>query len=285
MATGIAEVCARGGFRTTLLARSEEKAADAAERIGFALQRSAAAGADDTGPQDDPPRWTATSDRSVLSGADIVVEAVVEDLEVKRRLFAELGRVCAPNTVLATSSSSLSVGACTETAGRPAHVLGLHFFNPASLMPLVELVPGERTSAHTMARARALVERLGKETVECGDRTGFIVNALLFPYLNQALDLLDAGTTTPAALDLTVKSVAGQPLGPARLLDTIGADVALEVQRRLHQDPRRRAQAPVPLLEQLVATDHLGRKTSGKGVRAYLTARAAEAAAASAVAV
>ncbi|MBO0517688.1 3-hydroxyacyl-CoA dehydrogenase family protein, partial [Streptomyces beijiangensis] len=142
MATGIAEACVRGGFRTTLLARSQEKAAAAAERIEFGLQRTAA-GSDsdsdfdfdsDSGANnslDAPDRWTATSDRSVLAAADIVMEAVVEDLEVKRQLFAELGRVCAPNTLLATSTSSLPVGACTETAGRPAQILGLHFFNPA----------------------------------------------------------------------------------------------------------------------------------------------------------
>ncbi|WP_406338334.1 3-hydroxyacyl-CoA dehydrogenase family protein [Streptomyces sp. NBC_00649] len=274
MATGIAEACARGGFRTTLLARSEEKAAAAAERIDFALQRNSAS-ADGSSDETGPASWSATSDRSVLASADIVVEAVVEDLEVKRRLFAELGKVCPPNTLLATSTSSLPVGACTETAGRPAHVLGLHFFNPAPLMPLVELVPGERTSAHTLARARAVAERLGKQTVECGDRAGFIVNALLFPYLNEALGLLDAGEATTATLDLALKSVGGQPLGPVRLLDTVGADVALEVQRRLHAEPSLWTPAPAALLEQLVTARHLGRKTAGKGVRAYLTARAA----------
>ena len=276
MATGIAESFVRGGFRTTLLARTEEKAAAAAERVDFALQRNSPS-PDATSDEQAPARWTATSDRSVLATADIVVEAVLEDLEVKRRLFAELGKVCAPNTLLATSTSSLPVSACTEPAGRPAHVLGLHFFNPAPLMPLVELVPGERTSAHTLARARAVAERLGKRTVECGDRAGFIVNALLFPYLNQALGILDADETTTATLDLALKSVGGQPLGPVRLLDTVGADVALEVQRRLHADPALWTPAPAPLLEQLVAAGHLGRKTAGKGVRAFLTARAAAA--------
>ncbi|WP_189491358.1 3-hydroxyacyl-CoA dehydrogenase family protein [Streptomyces antnestii] len=274
MATGIAESFVRGGFRTTLLARTDEKAAAAAERVDFALQRNSPS-TDATSDENAPARWVATSDRSVLATADIVVEAVVEDLDVKRRLFAELGEVCAPNTLLATSTSSLPVNACTEPAGRPAHVLGLHFFNPAPLMPLVELVPCERTSAHTLARARAVAERLGKRTVECGDRAGFIVNALLFPYLNEALGILDAGDTTTATLDLALKSVGGQPLGPVRLLDTVGADVALEVQRRLHADPALWTPAPAPLLEELVAAGHLGRKTAGKGVRAYLTARAA----------
>ncbi|MET7679202.1 3-hydroxyacyl-CoA dehydrogenase family protein [Streptomyces sp. NPDC005423] len=269
MATGIAEAFVRGGFDTTLLARTEEKARLAAERVVFALERTA---------PDEAEReagFTATADRSVLGTVDIVVEAVVEELEVKRRLFAELGEVCAPRTLLATSTSSLPVAACTEPAGRPADVLGLHFFNPAAVMRLVELVPGEGTSEHNLARARALAERLGKRAVQCGDRAGFIVNALLFPYLNQALGLLDTDGTTTAALDATARSVGGQPLGPVRLLDTVGADVALEVQRRLHADPRCRAPRPAPLLEGLVAAGHLGRKTPGKGTRSYLTARAA----------
>ena len=272
MATGIAESFVRGGFDTVLLARTEEKAQEAAERVEFALQRTAATGADEEGAGAERG-FTATADRSVLGAVDIVVEAVVEDLEVKRRLFAELGAVCAPRTLLATSTSSLPVGACTEPAGRPADVLGLHFFNPAPAMPLVELVPAEGTSRHNLARARGVAERLGKETVQCGDRAGFIVNALLFPYLNQALELLDADETTTAALDSTARAVGGQPIGPVRLLDTVGADVALEVQRRLQADPRCRAPRTASLLEQLVAKGYLGRKTPGKGPRTYLASR------------
>ncbi|MGW1556342.1 3-hydroxyacyl-CoA dehydrogenase family protein [Streptomyces sp. NPDC002144] len=268
MATGIAESFVRGGFDTTLLARTEEKARAAAERVEFALRRT---GADE---EAGGGGFRATADRSVLGAVDVVVEAVVEDLEVKRRLFAELGAVCAPRTLLATSTSSLPVADCTEPAGRPADVLGLHFFNPAPVMRLLELVPAAGTSEHSLARARAVAERLGKRTVRCGDRAGFIVNALLFPYLNQALHLLDADETTTAALDATARSVGGQPLGPVRLLDTVGADVALEVQRRLQADPRCRAPESAPLLRQLVATGHLGRKTPGKGTRAYLTSRA-----------
>ncbi|MFI1504909.1 3-hydroxyacyl-CoA dehydrogenase family protein [Streptomyces sp. NPDC020597] len=269
MATGMAESFVRGGFDTTLLARTEEKARAAAERVQFALQRTA--------PDEEAggSGLTATADRSVLTEVDLVVEAVAEDLEVKRALFAELGEVCAPRTLLATSTSSLSVADCTEPAGRPADVLGLHFFNPAPVMRLVELVPAKGTSAHNLARARAVAEQLGKQAVQCGDRAGFIVNALLFPYLNQALELLDAQAATTAVLDAAARSVGGQPLGPVRLLDTVGADVALEVQRRLHADPRCRSPRSAPLLEQLVAARHLGRKTPGKGARTYLASRPA----------
>ncbi|MFK0112406.1 3-hydroxyacyl-CoA dehydrogenase family protein [Streptomyces sp. NPDC091217] len=269
MATGIAEAFVHGGFETVLLARTEDKARAAAERVEFALQRK--------GAHDEPrrTRFTATADRSVLGAVDIVVEAVVEDLEVKRRLFAELGEVCAPRTLLATSTSSLPVAACTEPAGRPGDVLGLHFFNPAPVMRLVELVPAHGSSEHTLARARAVAEQLGKQTVQCGDRAGFIVNALLFPYLNQALELLDAEGTTTVALDASARAVGGQPLGPVRLLETVGTDVALEVQRRLCAAPGGRAPEPAALLEQLVAAGHLGRKTPGRNTRTYLTARTA----------
>lgn len=267
MALGIAECFVRGGFDTTVLARTQEKARAAEERVRFALL--GADGDEEPGPL----ALTATADRSVLATTDIVVEAVVEDLEVKRRLFAELGEVCAPHTLLATSTSSLPVTACTEPAGRPADVLGMHFFNPAPAMRLMELVPAAGTCEHTLARARAVAERLGKQAVRCADRTGFIVNALLFPYLNQALGLLDGGGTTAAALDATVRAVGAQPLGPVRLLDTVGVDVALEVQRRLRADPRCRASEPAALLEELAASGHLGRKTPGRSARAYLTGR------------
>ncbi|RAG80470.1 3-hydroxyacyl-CoA dehydrogenase family protein [Streptacidiphilus pinicola] len=270
MATGIAESFLRAGFRTALLARTRDKARVAAETVVFGLER---AGVAEDELRQVLERWTATADRAVLGAADLVVEAVVEEPDVKRRLFAELGRVCAPTAVLATSTSSLSVRHCTETADRPAQVLGLHFFNPAAAMPLVELVPSGGTSAHTLARARGAVERLGKTVVECGDRTGFVVNALLFPYLNRALALLDQGAMTPSALDTAVRSLGGHPLGPVRLVDTVGADVAREVQWRLHVDPELRAAAPVPLLEALVTHRHLGRKTAGKGVRAFLASR------------
>ncbi len=277
MATGIAESFLHAGFHTTLLARTADKARTAAETVAFALERG---GAGDEELRDALGRWRATADRSVLDAADIVVEAVVEDLQVKREIFAELGRVCAPQTLFATTTSSLPVDACTEPAGRPSQVLGLHFFNPAPVMPLVELVPATGTSEHTLARARAVVERMSKRAVQCPDRCGFIVNALLFPYLNQALRLLDEGEVSAAQLDVVVKSVGGQPLGPVRLLDVVGSDVALQVQRRLHHDLPRKAAAPVPLLEQLVARGFLGRKSGGKGVRAFLTARASAAASA-----
>ncbi|MFC6063216.1 3-hydroxyacyl-CoA dehydrogenase NAD-binding domain-containing protein [Streptomyces ochraceiscleroticus] len=277
MATGIGEVFLRGGYRTVLLARTPEKAAAADEAVRFGLERTAASGPD---PAEAMTRWTATADRSALGRAGLVIEAVVEDPAVKRDLFAELGAVCAPGTLLATTTSSLPVGECGTASGRPADVVGLHFFNPAPAMPLVELVRAAGTGEPALATARRIVTGLGKTPVECADRTGFLVNALLFPYLNDALGLLEDGAVGPALLDAAVKSVGGQPIGPTRLLDTVGADVALTVARRLYEQYGRRPEfAPAPLLERLVDGGFLGRKSAGRGLRAYLTEAAATVAA------
>ncbi|MCC3774208.1 3-hydroxyacyl-CoA dehydrogenase NAD-binding domain-containing protein [Streptomyces sp. UNOB3_S3] len=267
MATGIAEVFLRAGYRTVLVARTERKAADAREAVEFGLLRS---GADEERLAGNLGRWTGTTDLAAVAGADLVVEAVVEDLGVKRELFARLGALCAPGTLLATTTSSLPVRDCAAASGRPEDVLGLHFFNPAPAMDLVEVVRGEHTGEAAAARARAVLARLGKVGVECADRTGFIVNALLFPYLNDALAALRLPGVEPALLDSVMKSVGGQPVGPTRLLDVVGADVALEVQRRLHQDSGRPELAPAGLLRDLVDHGFLGRKTSGRGVRAFL---------------
>ncbi|QHC22577.1 3-hydroxyacyl-CoA dehydrogenase family protein [Streptomyces sp. GS7] len=271
MATGIAEVFLRGGYCTVLLARTPQKAAAATEAVEFALLRTAADGPD---PAAALARWTATADRTALTRADVVVEAIAEDLTAKRELFAELGTVCRPGTLLATTTSSLPVRECAAASGRPADVLGLHFFNPAPAMPLVELVRTPATGDSALATARTVLARLGRTPVDCTDRTGFLVNALLFPYLNDALRLLADSTVSPALLDATLKSVGGQPVGPTRLLDTVGTDVALTVTRHLYEASGRRPEfAPAPLLEQLVAHGHLGRKTPGRGVRTYLTTR------------
>ncbi|MFG2647082.1 3-hydroxyacyl-CoA dehydrogenase family protein [Streptomyces sp. NPDC048436] len=270
MATGIAEVFLRAGYRTLLVARTPQKAEDAREAVEFGLQRSGTS-ADDLARA--LGRWTGTTDLARAAEADLVVEAVVEDLAVKRTLFAELGQVCGPGTLLATTTSSLSVHEIAEPTGRPENVVGLHFFNPPPAMRLVELVHGRHTGDTALQRARAVLNRLGKVPVECADRTGFLVNALLFPCLNDALGLLGEAGVEPPLLDAVMKSVGRQPLGPTRLLDTVGADVALEVQRRLHEATGRPELVPARLLEQLVAEGFLGRKSSGRGVRAYLTAR------------
>lgn len=268
MARGIAEVTAAAGIPTTLVARSAAKAIAAVEAIGGSLAKAVARGKNtDEGRTQALGRITVADGVDALSTCDLVVEAIVEDLPAKRVAFAALGRVCRPRAVLATTTSSLSVSACAEAAGRPGDVLGLHFFNPAPVMRLVELVRTEWTSADVLATADALCARLGRTGVPCADTAGFIVNHLLFPYLNEAVKMFDRGEVDPAELDAAVEEEYGYPMGPFALLDAVGLDVSLAIQRRLHEAYGDPDLAPAPALERLVAAGRLGRKT-GSGFRA-----------------
>jgi 3-hydroxybutyryl-CoA dehydrogenase len=194
--------------------------------------------------------------------ADLVIEAVVEDLFVKRAMFAKLGRICRPGAVLATATSSLAVTELAAASGRPRDVLGMHFFNPAPAMRLVEISSTPATDVGVLGAAHALCARLGKTGVECADRTGFIVNYLLFPYLNRAIALLDDGVGM-AELDTAVRDRFGYPLGPFALLDVIGLDVSLAIMRRLHDTFPEPDFLAAPRLSRLVAAGRLGRKSGG----------------------
>ena len=203
-----------------------------------------------------------------LADCDLVVEAVVEELSVKQALFATLDEICQPGAVLATTTSSLPVIELAAATGRPADVVGLHFFNPAPVMKLVEVVRTVSTADDVVATARAVCEQAGKHAVECGDRAGFIVNALLFPYLNDAVKMLQAHYATVEDIDSAMIVGCGYPLGPFDLLDVVGLDVALAIQRTLYLEFREPGFAPAPLLEQLVTAGYLGRK-AGRGFRDY----------------
>jgi 3-hydroxybutyryl-CoA dehydrogenase len=172
--------------------------------------------------------------------------------------------------VLATTTSSLPVIECAMATQRPADVVGLHFFNPAPLMPLVEVVRTIRTSPEAAATARAVCGRLGKTAVVCADRAGFVVNALLFPYLNDAVRMLEASYSTADDIDSAMKLGCGYPMGPFELLDVVGLDVSLAIQRQLYLELREPGFAPTPLLEHLVTAGYLGRKTR-RGFRDYTT--------------
>ncbi|MFI0186528.1 3-hydroxyacyl-CoA dehydrogenase family protein [Streptomyces sp. NPDC017082] len=269
MASGIAEVFAKAGFQVVLAARSEEKARTAKARIGTSLARSV-----------DKGRLTAEAAAGVLerivpagsydafADVDLAVEAVAEDLEVKRRLFAALDKVCKPGAVLATTTSSLPVIACARATSRPQDVIGMHFFNPAPAMKLVEVVRTVLTSDEVHATVRAVCARTGKHAVDCGDRAGFIVNALLFPYLNNAVKMVQEHYASPDDIDAAMKLGGGYPMGPFELLDVVGLDVSLAIEKVLHREFRDPGLAPAPLLEHLVAAGCLGRKT-GRGFREY----------------
>jgi 3-hydroxybutyryl-CoA dehydrogenase len=198
----------------------------------------------------------------------LVVEAVVEDLVVKQTLFANLDDICAPGTVLATTTSSLPVIECAMATSRPSDVIGMHFFNPAAMMRLVEVVTTVSTAPDVEATVLDVTSKIGKHAVRCGDRAGFIVNALLFPYLNDAIKMLEAHYATADDIDSAMKVGCGYPMGPFELLDVVGLDVSLTIQRELYQEFREPGFAPAPLLEHLVTAGRLGRKT-GKGFRDY----------------
>lgn len=262
MATGIIEVFAKAGYEVVSVTRGMEKSANVCEAVKTSLNKGVVRGKLAEADRDAALgriSWSATLDH--LADVDLVVEAVVEELSVKKALFASLDEICKPGVVLATTTSSLPVIDVAMATHRPADVVGLHFFNPAPVMPLVEVVRTIRTSPEATATARAVCAALGKTGVVCGDRSGFIVNALLFPYLNDAVKMLEASYSTADDIDHAMKLGCGYPMGPFELLDVVGLDVSLAIQRELYLELREPGFAPAPLLEHLVTAGYLGRKT------------------------
>ncbi|HEX3649770.1 MAG TPA: 3-hydroxybutyryl-CoA dehydrogenase [Pseudonocardiaceae bacterium] len=269
MATGITEAFAKGGFDVVLRARSQDKAKTALGKVKASLDKAVVRGRLSEADRDAAlARITPAVEFDELADCDLVVEAVAEDLEVKTAVFGALDDVCKPGAVLATTTSSLPVIECAAATTRSGDVVGLHFFNPAPVMKLVEVVATIATSADTVATADAVCRRLRKHPVHCGDRAGFIVNALLFPYLNDAVKMLEAHYAESDDIDTAMTVGCGLPMGPFGLLDVVGLDVSLAIQRTLYLEFREAGFAPAPLLEHLVTAGRLGRKT-GKGFRDY----------------
>ncbi len=269
MAVGIIEVFAKAGYEVVSVTRGAERSAKLRDSFRTSLNKAVVRGKLDEAARDAAlakVEWSATLDH--LADVDMVVEAVVEELSVKTALFASLDEICKPGTILATTTSSLPVIECAVATGRPADVVGLHFFNPAPIMGLVEVVHSIRTSPETLAMARAVVDSLGKHPVVCADRAGFVVNALLFPYLNDAVRMVEVSYASADDIDYAMKLGCGYPMGPFELLDTVGLDVSLAIQRELYLEMREPGFAPAPLLEQLVTAGYLGKKV-GRGFRDY----------------
>ncbi|MCE7081621.1 3-hydroxyacyl-CoA dehydrogenase NAD-binding domain-containing protein [Streptomyces sp. ST2-7A] len=274
MASGIAEVFAKAGFPVILVARSEEKANTARGRIAKSLNRSVDRGRMSAEDRDTAlARIVPTDTLESLAGVDLAVEAIAEDLTVKQELFRALDKVCRTGAVLATTTSSLPVVACARATSRPQDVIGMHFFNPAPAMKLVEVVRTVLTGDEAHATVHEVCARVRKHPVDCGDRAGFIVNALLFPYLNDAVKMVQEHYATPDAVDTAMKLGGGYPMGPFELLDVVGLDVSLAIEETLHREFRDPSLAPAPLLRQLVEAGCLGRKT-GRGFREYTGASA-----------
>ncbi|MEU4246367.1 3-hydroxybutyryl-CoA dehydrogenase [Amycolatopsis sp. NPDC026612] len=269
MATGIAEVFAKRGLDVVLRARSLEKAQASVARVKKSLDKAVVKGKlSEEDAASALARITPVTDFEALADVDLVVEAVAEELSVKQAVFAALDEVVRPGAVLATTTSSLPVIECAAATSRPSDVIGLHFFNPAPVMKLVEVVSTISTAPDVVATASAVCAAVGKHAVHCGDRAGFIVNALLFPYLNDAVKMLEAHYAAADDIDTAMKVGCGLPMGPFELLDVVGLDVSLAIQRTLYNEFREEGFAPAPLLEHLVTAGRLGRKT-GKGFKDY----------------
>jgi 3-hydroxybutyryl-CoA dehydrogenase len=269
MAAGIVEVFAKAGYEVTSVTRGAEKSGTLNECVKTSLNKGVVRGRLTEADRDAALgriTWSASLDH--LADVDLVIESVVEELSVKKALFASLDEICKPGVVLATTTSSLPVIECAMATQRPADVIGLHFFNPAPAMGLVEVVRTIRTSPEALATARAVCAALDKHPVVCADRSGFVVNALLFPYLNDAVKMLEASYATADDIDHAMKLGCGYPMGPFDLLDVVGLDVALAIQRELYLEFREPGFAPAPLLEHLVTAGYLGRK-AGRGFRDY----------------
>ncbi len=271
MATGIVEVFAKAGYPVTYVGRSDAKVDGVRATIEKSLDKAIQRGKLDESARDEVlSRLTGSTSLDDLAQVDIVVEAIAEDLRVKVALFENLDEICKQGAVLATTTSSLPVIALAKETSRPQDVIGMHFFNPAPIMKLVEVVSTVSTSEEVAETTRALCGAVGKVAVSCGDRAGFIVNALLFPYLNDAVKMLEAHYATSDDIDTAMKYGCALPMGPFELLDVVGNDVSLAIQRELYLEFREPGFAPAPLLEHLVTAGYLGRKTK-RGFRDYTT--------------
>ena len=269
MGSGIAEVAAKAGIEVVLRSRAQASAEAMVAGLEKSLAKQVDKGRLDAGERDGAlARVRAVTDLAELADCDLVIESVIEDLETKRELFGEFDRICGDSTILTTNTSTLPVVEMAMCTGHPEKVCGIHFFNPAPMMPLVEIVRAITTSDDTMSEAREFAESCGKNPVEVRDQAGFIVNALLFPYLNNAVKLYDAGVASRDDIDAAMKGGCNFPMGPLELLDLVGLDTSLAILEALHAEFNKPDDAPAPLLRRMVSAERLGRKT-GQGFYDY----------------
>jgi 3-hydroxybutyryl-CoA dehydrogenase len=269
MGSGIAEVAAKAGVDVILRSRQQASANAMVAALERSLAKQVERGKlDETAAKEIGARVTATDDLHALHDCDLVLESVVEDLAVKRELFTRLDDIVKPEGILATNTSTLPVVELAVATERPSQVVGIHFFNPASMMSLVEVVRPLTASDDTVAAAKAFAIDCGKDVVEVKDRAGFIVNALLFPYLNNAVRMLEAGTASRDDIDTAMKGGCNFPMGPLALLDLVGLDTSLSILDALYDEFRDPNYAAMPLLRRMVAAGELGRK-SGAGFFDY----------------
>jgi 3-hydroxybutyryl-CoA dehydrogenase len=269
MGAGIAQVSVQSGYETV----GREITAELAERGRATIDRYVTRGVE-KGRLSQEERDTAlarlslTTDLADLADCDLVIEAALEELDLKREVFAELDRLTRPDAVLATNTSALSVSEIAEATTHPARVVGMHFFNPAPVLPLVEIVRARESSDAALDAAYAWAERAGKQPVHCNDTPGFIVNRILIPLLNDCMRVLDEADVRPEDMDKAMTNGAGWPMGPCALIDLIGVDVHVHASEALHAKLGEPRMAPPERLVQMRQQGTLGRK-SGEGFYSY----------------
>jgi 3-hydroxybutyryl-CoA dehydrogenase len=268
MGAGIAQIAALAGNDVVGREVSEELGERARERIAHYLGRGVEKGRLTADERDAAlGRLTTTNELEDLAGCGLVIEAVVEELDAKRELFAELDRLL-PSAILATNTSALSVGQIAAATERPERVVGMHFFNPAPVLPLVEVVQAEASSEEAVAAAFAFAERIGKRPIRCSDTPGFVVNRILIPLLNDCVRVLDEASVSPEDLDTAMTAGVNWPIGPCALIDLIGVDVHVHASEALFQALGEERMQPPPRLVEMQASGKLGRK-SGEGFFRY----------------
>jgi 3-hydroxybutyryl-CoA dehydrogenase len=269
MGSGIAEAAARAGVTVKLYEPDDGPLQLSRSRIESSVARVVERGRlseEDAAALVDRIAWS--TDLESLSGADLVVEAIVEDEQIKADTFRQLDAVAKPEAILASNTSSIPIAGLAAATGRPDRVLGLHFFSPVPVMKLVEVVVGLDTADATVARAEAFAEQIGKTAIRTKDRSGFIVNFLLVPYLMAAVRMYEDGFASREDIDEGMKLGCGHPMGPLTLCDFIGLDVLYSVCDSLYEEFKRDEYAPPPLMKRMVVSGHLGRKT-GRGFYEY----------------
>jgi 3-hydroxybutyryl-CoA dehydrogenase len=269
MGAGIAQVCVQAGVETVGREVSEELAARGRDTIAHYLGRAVARERITAEERDEAlARLSLTTELGDLAGCDLVIEAIVEDLDAKRALFAELDGIVAATAILATNTSALSVSEIASATSRAERVLGLHFFNPAPVLKLVEVVRTGLTAPEVFDAAYAFAQRIGKEPIECNDTPGFVVNRILIPLLNDCVRVIDEARVSPEDVDRAMTFGANWPIGPCALIDLIGVDVHVHASEALWEALREPRMAPPPRLVRMKQAGALGRKT-GRGFFEY----------------
>jgi 3-hydroxybutyryl-CoA dehydrogenase len=269
MGSGIAEVCAKAGYETTVREVTEDLAKKGMSRIegslGKAVERGKLAAAERDAAQ---KRISPTTKLEDLSDCDVVVEAIIENLELKKETYRDLDRICKPDAIFCSNTSSLTITELAAATSRPERFAGLHFFNPVPVMKLVEVVRTIATSEETFQAVREFARSLGKEPIGTQDNSGFIVNRLLVPYLLDAVRALEAGVGTKEDIDKGMELGCGHPMGPIKLLDFVGLDTTYAIAEIMFSEYRETRFAPPPLLKRMVLAGRYGRK-SGRGFYEY----------------